>query len=138
MEMPQRSTVPTGVPTGRAVLVIEDEQRIRSMLSQALREMGFEATLAPTGEAGLAAMVQRAFDILILDLNLPGISGVEASRQLRDTHPEVIVVLLSSYDEAEFLDMTPDCGSSAYVPKSAFGPDRLEEVWAATTRSRLG
>ena len=42
-----------------------------------------------------------------------------------------MVILLSSYDEAEFADLTSDCGAAAYVPKSAFGPDRLEEVWAA-------
>ena len=49
------------------------------------------------------------------------------------THPQVMVILLSSYDEAEFADLTADCGAAAYVPKSAFGPDRLEAVWAAIT-----
>jgi two-component system invasion response regulator UvrY len=69
-------------------------------------------------------------------VNLPGIDGVEASRRLRTRHPEIVVILLSSYDEAEFADLTTDCGASAYVPKSALGPDRLEETWAAIAGSR--
>ena len=91
-----------------------------------------------SGEESLTAVEALDADLVLMDVNLPGISGVEASRVLGRTHPNVVVILLSSYDEAEFLDMTPDCGSSAYVPKSAFGPDRLEEIWAATTRSRRG
>jgi DNA-binding NarL/FixJ family response regulator len=43
------------------------------------------------------------------------------------------VILLSSYDEAEFADLSGNCGAAAYIPKSAFGPDRLEAVWAAIT-----
>ena len=43
------------------------------------------------------------------------------------------MILLSSYDEAEFADVTADCGAAAYLPKSVFGPDRLDAVWAAIT-----
>ena len=74
-------------------------------------------------------------DLVLMDVNLPGIDGMEASRRLRASHPQVVVILLSSYDEAEFADLTSDCGAAAYVPKSAFGPDRLEAVWAVITSS---
>ncbi|MGS0687869.1 hypothetical protein ACVBEQ_22375, partial [Nakamurella sp. GG22] len=54
----------------------------------------------------------------------------------RDDHPDIAVILLSSYDEAEFADLTDDCGAAAYVSKSSFGPDRLAEEWAAVVSRR--
>ena len=66
-----------------------------------------------------------------MDLNLPGMDGVQASRLLRERYPGIVVILLSSYDEAEFADLISDCGATAYVPKASFGPDRLEALWLA-------
>jgi len=125
---------------GIRVLIVDDQlpfRRAAEAVVESTETFVVVGTVA-SGEEALTAVESLRPDLVLMDVNLPGISGVEASRRVRATHPDVVVVLLSSYDEAEFLDMTPDCGSSAYVPKSAFGPDRLEEVWAATTRSRLG
>ena len=89
-----------------------------------------------TAEQGLAAVDEVRPQLILMDVNLPGIDGVEASRRLRVQHPDIVVILLSSYDEAEFADLTQDCGAAAYVPKSAFGPDRLEDTWATIAGSR--
>jgi DNA-binding NarL/FixJ family response regulator len=89
-----------------------------------------------TAEQGITAVDELRPDLILMDVNLPGIDGVEASRRLRLRHPDIVVILLSSYDEAEFADLTQDCGAAAYVAKSAFGPDRLEETWAAIAGSR--
>jgi len=128
------------VMSGIKVLVVDDQLPFRRAAEAVVESTDTFVVVGAvaSGEEALTAVESLRPDLVLMDVNMPGISGVEASRQLRDSHPEVIVVLLSSYDEAEFLDMTPDCGSSAYVPKSAFGPDRLEEIWAATTRSRRG
>ena len=126
--------------SGIRVLIVDDQlpfRRAAEAVVESTETFVVVGTVA-SGEEALTAVESLRPDLVLMDVNLPGISGVEASRRVRATHPEIVVVLMSSYDEAEFLDMTPDCGSSAYVPKSAFGPDRLEEVWAATTRSRLG
>ena len=72
-----------------------------------------------------------------MDVNLPGIDGIEAARRIRAQESPPVVILLSTYDEDEF-DIS-GCGASAYVAKSTFSPDRLEQLWsAATTGGQAG
>jgi CheY-like chemotaxis protein len=63
-----------------------------------------------------------------MDVNLPGIDGVEATRRLRAGEASPVVVLVSSYEEGE-LDLRGS-GAISYIPKSEFGPDRLNDSWA--------
>ena len=117
------------------VLIVDDQVPFRRA-AQAVVECtdSFEVIGAvATAEDALDAVVELDPGLVLMDVNLPGIDGVEASRRLRISHPSVRVILLSSYDQAEFADLTADCGAAAYLPKSAFGPERLEEVWAAIT-----
>lgn len=94
---------PTACPPSEArdVLIVEDEGRLREMLTRAVREMGFSPQPAATGEAALKAAEQRPFDILILDLNLPGISGLEMLERLRQHQPDVQVIVLTGFGDLE-------------------------------------
>jgi DNA-binding NtrC family response regulator len=83
------------------VLVVEDEIRIRDMLGRALKEMGFHGTLVPTAEAGVRAMAGRAFDILILDLNLPGMGGIEFLEAVRRQNKDLQVIILTGFGDLE-------------------------------------
>jgi CheY-like chemotaxis protein len=67
-------------------------------------------------------------------VNLPGIDVLEATRLLRGRGCPPVVLLLSTYDEDVGEDFLVDSGAAAYVTKSAFGPDRLEEAWSAAVR----
>ncbi len=120
------------------VLIVDDQSPFR-LAAEAVVEAteSFEVVGAlGSAEDGLAAVPAVRPDLILMDVNLPGIDGVEASRRLRDDHPDIAVILLSSYDEAEFADLTDDCGAAAYVPKSSFGPDRLAAEWAAVVSRR--
>jgi len=75
--------------------------RIRDMLSRALKEMGFHATLTPTAEAAARALAQRDFDILILDLNLPGMSGMDFLESARRKHADIQVIILTGFGDLE-------------------------------------
>ena len=95
------TTASSTLPTGREVLVVDDELRIRNMLSQALKQMGFRATLAASAEATSRELVQRSFDILILDLNLPGMDGMEFLTSIRKRHPDIQVIILTGFGDLE-------------------------------------
>ena len=89
------------LPTGREVLVVDDEPRIRNMLAQALKQMDFRATLAASAEAASRELAQRTFDILILDLNLPGMDGMEFLTSMRKRHPDIQVIILTGFGDLE-------------------------------------
>jgi len=114
------------------VLIVDDQPPFR-MAAHAVVEAtdGFEVIgEAETGEASVALARELRPDLVLMDVNLPGIDGLEATRQiLRESEP-VVVLLLSTYEAAEYGPKAAECGASAYIPKSEFLPDRLAEAWA--------
>ena len=64
-----------------------------------------------------------------MDINLPGINGIEATRRIRAAHPETQVILLSTYSEADLPADAAKCGAIAYVHKEDFGPALVRELW---------
>jgi DNA-binding NarL/FixJ family response regulator len=86
---------------------------------------------ALSGEDSILAAAELLPDLVLMDVNLPGIDGLEATRRLRGRQSPPVVLLLSTYDEDAGARFVAECGATAYLTKSAFGPDRLLEVWAA-------
>jgi DNA-binding NtrC family response regulator len=98
-----RKTIPLKSPhaQSREVLIVEDEVRLREMLCRAIKEMGFVATSAPTGEAALRLVENQTFGIAILDLNLPGMGGIELLQKLRAEYPDLQVIILTGFGDLE-------------------------------------
>src|SRR3954447_2627245 len=78
------------------VLVVEDDLMLGRTLVRGLRDAGFEVEIAPTGEAGLTALVERPAEVMILDVMLPGIDGFETCRRLRVADSRTPVLMLSA------------------------------------------
>jgi two-component system KDP operon response regulator KdpE len=117
------------------VLVVDDEPAIRRFLRTSLRAEGYDPVEAETGEAALAALRGRV-DIVVLDLGLPGISGLDVIRRLREQGSIVpIIVLTSRTDEAGKVEAL-DLGADDYVTKP-FGVDELLARIRAALRHRL-
>jgi DNA-binding NarL/FixJ family response regulator len=118
------------------VLIVDDQEPFR----QAARMVvditdGFEVVgEAETGEDSVRMAQELQPDLVLMDVNLPGINGLDATRQiLGQGGDSVVVLLLSTYEEEEYAPRAAECGAAAYIPKSAFGPDRLEGAWEAAT-----
>jgi DNA-binding NarL/FixJ family response regulator len=120
------------------VLIVDDQEPFR-MAARLVVEAteGFEvAGEAETGEDSVALARDLTPDLVLMDVNLPGINGLDATRQILDGQSEpVVVLLLSTYEEEEYAPRAAECGAAAYIPKAVFGPDRLESAWAAAKPS---
>ena len=116
------------------VLVVDDQVLFRRVMSAVVNETeGFVLVgCAASGEESITAAQVLHPDLILMDVNLPGIDGMEATRRLREEATAVAVVLLSTYDEDDWDGQAQECGAVAYVAKSAFGPDKLTAVWAVT------
>ena len=115
------------------VLVVDDEEIFRRAMTDVVAATdGFVVVgTAASGSDSVAAAEATKPDLVLMDVNLPGIDGIEATRRLRSIDRRPIVLLLSTYDEAD-VDYV-SCGAAGYITKSAFGPDRLAEEWTAAS-----
>lgn len=120
------------------VLIVDDQEPFR-MAARLVVEAteGFDVVgEADTGEDSVALARELTPDLVLMDVNLPGINGLEATRQILDGQSEpVVVLLLSTYEEEEYAPRAAECGAAAYIPKAVFGSDRLESAWAAAKPS---
>jgi DNA-binding NarL/FixJ family response regulator len=82
-----------------------------------------------TGESAVDRIDHGGADIVLMDIHMPGMGGIEAARQLHDAHPDVIVVLMSTYDLEDLPAAASDCGAVAYLHKEHLSPELLSRIW---------
>jgi len=120
--------------SGRRILVVDDEPQIRRALRLVLRANGYEVTEVAAGEAALDALAVAAFDLMILDLVLPDVDGVEVCRRVRDWS-ELPVVVLSAHGDEEIKVRALDEGADDYVTKPFSAPELLARMRSALRRA---
>jgi DNA-binding NarL/FixJ family response regulator len=113
------------------VLVVDDQDPFRRAMSAVVDATeGFAVIgVVATGEESVSAVAELAPDLVLMDVHLPGIDGIEATRRICRAVGAPVVVLLSTYDEDD-VDLSGS-GAAAYVPKAQLSPDRLAEVWSS-------
>ncbi len=105
--------------TGQTILVIDDELPVRAAVTDILENSGLSVITAEDGEAGVGVYRERqaAIDLVVLDLSMPGQSGEETLRQLRELDPQVRVILSSGYDQVEVAQRFADRAYSGFIQK---------------------
>ena len=119
------------------VLVVDDHEPFRRAARAVIEETaGFElAGEAADGEASIAAAKSLHPDIVLMDINLPGINGLDATRRILALVPSALILLVSARDSHEFARQASDCGAAGYLPKSLLSPAQLAEIWASARGS---
>ena len=113
------------------VLVVDDQAPFRMAARMVLkRAEGFELVgEAATGEESVELVAELTPDLVLMDINMPGINGIEATRQIVAAAPKTVVFLCSTY---QLGDLPPDAktsGARAYVNKEELGPGVLSQLW---------
>ncbi|HVT03704.1 MAG TPA: sigma-54 dependent transcriptional regulator [Thermoanaerobaculia bacterium] len=106
------------------ILVIDDEEVLREVLHAVLSREGFDILLAASGEEGLNLVDTEEIDLVILDMMLPGITGIETLRQIKDTNPHLPVIIITAYSSIDGAIEAMKRGAFHYIPK----PFKNEEV----------
>jgi two-component system, NarL family, invasion response regulator UvrY len=120
-----------------SVLVVDDQPPFRRAARRATSATpGFEVVgEAGSGEEAVEMADSLAPRLVLMDINMPGINGIEATRRITTAHPDTVVVLLSTYQASDLPAAAESCGMAAYVNKEEFGPDVLQELWARSGHS---
>src|SRR3989337_4583226 len=107
------------------VLIVDDQEPFRMAARMVVDATeGFEVVgESETGEDSVELARELAPDLVLMDVNLPGINGLDATRQILSEHRgSTVVLLLSTYEEDEYAPRAGECGAAAYIPKAVFGP----------------
>ena len=115
------------------VLIVDDQAPFRQAARLVVELTdGFEVIgEAETGEASVELARDLTPDLVLMDVNLPGIDGLEATRRILGLGNGARVLVLSTYEPAEYAPRATAAGAIGYCAKSAFGPDALVEAWAS-------
>lgn len=115
------------------ILVVDDEPQIRRVLRTALTAQGYEVHDAKTGEEALGSLRDQRFDLILLDVNMPGMGGLEACREIRNTS-EVAIIMLTVRNSEQDKVAALDAGADDYITKPFGTPELLARIRAALRR----
>lgn len=112
------------------VSIVEDNEQLRDTLARMIgRASGFECTgQHPSAEAGLAAIPGEKPDVVLMDINLPGMNGVECVRKLKEILPQTQVVMLTAYEDTENIFNSLAAGAAGYLLKRSKSAEILDAI----------
>ena len=139
VELPPNTTARRGSPSGEpakrqvGVLTVDDQEVFRELARQVIEATpGFEPLgEVASGEEALPAVDDLNPDLVVIDVRMPGMDGIETARRITSAHPDTVVVLISVEDPVDIPSSAGASGAVALVRKEDFKPALLVELWAA-------
>src|SRR5262245_55843805 len=116
------------------ILVVDDDPQIRRVMRVTLTGQGYEVDDAKDGEAALEKLRDQRFDLVLLDMNMPGMSGLEACRAIR-AQSEIAIIMLTVRDTESDKVEALDAGADDYITKPYNPPELLARIRAALRRA---
>ncbi len=110
-----------------SVLIVDDEKNIRLTLSQALEALEVETDTATNGEEALAKLKEKGFGLILLDLKMPGMDGMEVLRRVREIRPDIRVIIITAYGTIESAVEAMKLGAVDFIQKP-FSPEEIREL----------
>ena len=120
------------------VLIVDDQPPFRMAARLVVESTdGFDVVgEAETGEESVGLVRDLRPDVVLMDVNLPGMNGLEATRAIVAERPDTVVLVLSTYEESDYDVRAVEAGAAAFIPKSVFDPDHLAGAWRDATAGR--
>jgi two-component system KDP operon response regulator KdpE len=131
------SSAPVGARPHTNILVVDDDSGIRQVLRVTLKSFGFEVAEASTGEQAIELTAKGLFDAVLLDVNMPGMGGVLACREIRSRFPALPIVMLTVRDTQADKIGAFEAGADDYVTKPFHMRELTARLRAAVRRSHL-
>jgi len=120
------------------ILLVEDERRVASFVSRALRENAYAVDLAETGEKAIDMATHATYDSILLDIRLPGLSGLQVCRELRDARVDTPILMLTARGLVEQRVEGLDSGADDYLTKPFAVAELLARIRALIRRRATG
>jgi DNA-binding NtrC family response regulator len=110
-----------------AVLIVDDEKNIRLTLSSVLEALNISTDTASTGEEALQKLEEKSFKLVLLDLKLPGMDGLEVLRRVVDKYPDLLVIMITAYGSIEVAVEAMRIGAANFLQKP-FDPNVVRDM----------
>lgn len=118
------------------ILLVDDDQALSELLNEYLQTESFECETAFTGPDGLALAIQNSYDLIILDIMLPGMNGIEVLKSLRKSNVETPILMLTAKGDDVDRILGLELGADDYVPKPCNPRELLARIKAILRRSQ--
>lgn len=113
-----------------SALVVDGEKNIRLSLSKCLSSLGLKVDTAINGEEALDRLADKAYDLLLLDLKLPGMGGMDLFRKVRELYPKMKAIFVTAHGSIETAVQAMKLGASDFIQKP-FAPEEISEAASA-------
>jgi len=122
----------------KPILIVDDEKNIRLTLAQALEALELETDAAMNGEEALAKVAEKDYGLMLLDLKMPGMDGLEVLRRIRDIRPDIVVIIITAHGTIEAAVDAMKQGAVDFIQKP-FTPNEIRAlVRHVLDRDKLG